>query len=243
MRVPFLLVLPILTACAKPAPPETAPASSSSATATAPAARAQRDTVTVRDVELERRIARLELRLMEKEAQVEELQTRLSDSHDEIVRTLAKLRGNTSRAEAASGMAEADVALQALRSAAGAQAPEVSQATRLAQQSRAEFNNDNFGGALYLANQAKALATSARGRLGGGRGAVRPGEAHFAVPIRLRIASRGNVREGPGTSFAVAFSLDAGTTVSAFSFLEDWIRITDDGGRSGWIFRSLVARP
>lgn len=241
MRVPLLLLLPILTACAKSAPPGTAPASSPSAPTTQ--ARTQRDTVTVRDPELERRIARLELRLMEKEAQVEELQTRLADSRDEIVRTLAKLRGNTSRAEAASGMAEADVALQALRSAGGGQAPELNQATRMAQQSRAEFDNENFGGALYLANQAKQLATSARGRLAGGRAAPRPGETHFAVPIRLRIANRGNVREGPGTSFAVAFSIDGGATVTGFSFLEDWIRITDDGGRSGWIFRSLIARP
>jgi uncharacterized coiled-coil protein SlyX len=240
MRVPLLLVLPILTACAKPAH-ETAPAASPSATTTQ--ARTRPDTVTVRDPELERRVARLELRLLEKEAQVEELQTRLADSRDEIVRTLAKLRGNTSRAEAASGMAEADVALQALRSAGGGQAPELNQATRLAQQSRTEFDNDNFGGALYLANEAKAMATSARGRLAGGRGSTRPGEAHFAVPIRLRIATRGNVREGPGTSFAVAFSIDGGSTVTAFSFLEDWIRITDDGGRSGWIFRSLIARP
>lgn len=239
-----LLVL-VLTACGRSAPRE-APAPVPATTAARPSAptSVRRDTVVIRDPELERRIARLELRLLEKEAQVEELQTRLEDSRDQIVRTMARLRGNTSRAEAASGMAEADVALQALRAAGGAQAPELAQAVRLSQQSTAEFNTENYGGALYLANEAKALASAARGRMAGGaRAGVRPGETLFAVPVRLGIATRGNVREGPGTSFPVAFSLDRGATVTGFGFTDDWVRITDDGGRSGWIHRSLLARP
>lgn len=246
MRRHLLLVV-LLTACGRSAPREApAPVAATATKAARPTAPAgvRRDTVVLRDPELERRIARLELRLLEKEAQVEELQTRLADSRDQIVRTMARLRGNTSRAEAASGMAEADVALQALRAAGGAQTPELAQAVRLSQQSTAEFNSENYGGALYLANEAKAVATSARGRMAGGaRSGLRPGEALFAVPVRLSIAARGNVREGPGASFPVAFALDRGTTVTAFGFTDDWVRITDDGGRSGWIHRSLVVRP
>jgi SH3-like domain-containing protein len=32
-------------------------------------------------------------------------------------------------------------------------------------------------------------------------------------------------------------------TVTGYSYADEWIRISDDGGRVGWIFRSLVARP
>lgn len=207
--------------------------------------RAVRETVTVRDPDLERRAARLELRVIEKETQVEELTTRLEDARDEVVRTMAKLQTAASRAEAASGMAEAEVALQSLRTnAAGQQVPEISQVQKLVQQSSAEFNKQNFGGALYLAEQAKALAGEGRTRLAGAaRGSARPGETAFAVPIRLRVASRGNVREGPGTNYTVAFSVDAGAQITGFSYVEDWVRVSDDQGRSGWIFRSLVARP
>lgn len=238
----FVAAVAIVAACssAKPEPassPQTSPARPASR-------RIVRETVTVRDPELERRVGRLELRLMEKETHVEELQRRLEDARDEVVRTMARLETFASRAEAASGMAEADVALQALRSSAGSsQTPELGQAARLVQQSNTEFDKKNFGGALYLANQAKALAGAGRVRLGAGRTAMRPGETPFAVPVRLKVASRGNVRDGPGTTFAVAFAVESGNTVTGFSYTDEWVRVTDDSGRSGWIFRSLITRP
>lgn len=227
----------LTVACSSAKKPDPAP------TPTRP--RVVRDTVEVRDPDLERRATRLELRVIEKETQVDELETRLEDARDEVVRTMAKLQTIASRAEAASTMAEADVALQSLRtSAAGQQLPEIDQVTRLVQQSNAEFNKQNFGGALYLANQAKSIAGTGRARVAAGnRGAARPGETQFALPIRLKVASRGNVREGPGTNFAIVFSVDPNDALTGYSYTDDWVRVSDDQGRSGWIFRNLVARP
>jgi hypothetical protein len=244
-RAPFLIAAALLAACSS-AKPESVPApASSSGPAQVPQTRVVRETVTVRDPDLERRLSRVELRLMERETQVEELQTRLDDARDEVVRTMAKLQTLASRAEAASAMAEADVALQTLRSSEGSrQLQEMAQATRFVQQSTAEFSKQNYGGALYLANQAKTAAVAGRSRLAGGnRGAARPGETPFALPVRLRVASRGNVREGPGTNFPVAFPVESGGQLTGFSYTDDWIRVSDDGGRSGWIFRTLIARP
>ena len=100
------------------------------------------------------------------------------------------------------------------------------------------------GGSLYLANQAKTLASSYRGRLAvAGRESARPGETPFAVPLKLVTTTRGNVRGGPGTNFPIVFAADSGTTLTGYSYLEEWIRISDDGGRGGWIFRTLVSRP
>jgi uncharacterized coiled-coil protein SlyX len=196
---------------------------------------------TAADAALERRIAELELRLLEKEAEVEELEQRLDDTRGEVVRTMAKLQTVASRAEAASGMAEAEIALQSLKGSSK-HSPEVAQVSALVRQSSAEFNKQNYGGALYLAGQAKALAGGARGRISDNSAASRPGETAFAVPLRLKATGRGNVREGPGTNFSVAFSLESGSTLTGYSYVEDWIRVSDDGGRSGWIFRSLVTR-
>ena len=232
-------------ACSKPQTPEpAAPAPAPSSVGAPTRARVVRDTVTVRDPELERRLGRAELRVMEKEAQVAELQSRLDDARDEVVRTMAKLETLNSRAEAASGMAEADVAIQALRSAGGTQSPELSQATALIRRSNAEFEKRNFGGALYLANQARAFALAGRSRLAGSaRTPARAGEVPFAVPLRLKVTGRGNVREGPATTFAVAFAVEGGTELTGMSVADDWIRVVDDSGRSGWIFRTLVGRP
>lgn len=207
---------------------------------------ASRDTVVVRDPELDRRLSRLELRVIEKETQVDELQTRLDDARDEVVRTMAKLQTLASRAEAASAMAEADVALQALRSSTGSQSiPETGQAAKLMDYSTTEFNKQNFGGALYLANQAKANIASARSRLAGGNraGGMRQGETPFALPIRVKVDSRGNVREGPGTNFAVVFTADPGDMLTGYSYSDEWVRVSDEGGRSGWIIRTVLTRP
>lgn len=242
MRSILLFILAVISAaCAsKPASPPVEGA----APARPPSTRVVRETVTVRDPELERRLSRSELRVMEKEAQVAELQTRLEDARDEVVRTMAKLQTLASRAEAASAMAEADVALQSLRNAEGArQLPELAQVTKFVQQSTAEFNKQNYGGALYLADQAKTTATAARARLSSGARALRSGETQFAVPVRLKVGSRGNVREGPGTSFAVVFAVESGNALTGFSYTDEWVRVIDDAGRGGWIFRALVTRP
>jgi uncharacterized coiled-coil protein SlyX len=241
---PLLVTVFVCAACAGQKPAAATPPQ----VVTPPTTRVERAkpetvTVTVRDPELDRRVARLELQALEREAQIAELETRLGDTRDEVVRTMAKLQSLSSRAEAASGIAEAEVAVGTLRSRVGAQHPDVVEATRLVQQGSSEFSKSNFGGAFYLASQAKARATAARGRLGVAAAAPRPGEVLFAVPIRIKTVSRGNVREGPGTNTAVAFAVESGAQLSAFSMTDDWIRVTDDGGRSGWIFRTLVIKP
>lgn len=238
----LILLLPVIAAC-RSSGPQAPPSGSAPAQAATATPRVVRETVTVRDAEMERRLHRAELRVLEKEAQVEVLETRLEDARDEVVRTMARLETLSSRAEAASGMAEADVAMQALRAAGGAQSPEMQQAALLSRRSSAEFGKRNFGGALYLASQARAFAIAGRARLVSGRGALRPGETLFAVPVRLRAAGRGNVREGPGTGHPVAFPVEGGAQLTGLSYTDEWVRVVDDNGRSGWIFRSLVARP
>ena len=199
-----------------------------------------RDTVRVRDPEVESRVARLELQLLEKDAQIGELESRLEEARDQVVRAMAKLQTASSRAEAASGMAEAELAIQSRQRAGGTRAgPDVAQAKRLMQQSTDAFNKGNFGGALYLANQAKLVAAPARA-LSGER-SVR-GEVSFASPVTLKLTGRSNVRDGPGPGFKVAFTLDGGAEVTGYSYTEGWIRISDATGRGGWISRSLIGR-
>ena len=196
-------------------------------------------------IDLEKRIGRLELSLMAKEAQVDVLQTQLEETRQEVVRAMAKLQSLASRAEAASAIAEAEVAIQPLTAAPGQTTPpEANQASRLLRESSAEFDKENYGGALYLANQSKAMAGAARGRLSAGeRGAQRPGETAFALPISLKASGRGNVRAGPGTGSRIEFAVEPGDDLIGYSYVDEWIRIGAEDGRSGWIFRSLVARP
>lgn len=210
-------------------------------------ARARVDTVVksvpVRDPELEQRIARLELRVLERSAEVEQLQSRLDEARREVVRAMAKLQTAATRAEAASGIAEAELALQTLERAA-AQAPEIAQTRQLLRAASEEFERQNYGGALYLATQAKGVAIGGQNRVAAaaGRESLRPGEVLFALPLRLETQGRANVREGPGTNFKILFTVEPGTAVTGFAFVDQWVRIGEDGGRSGWVFYNLVGR-
>ena len=223
-----------LTACASQAP-EVAPRP---ARDTAAAVRVTRDTA------LEQRAARLQLRLLEGDAQLDELQARLDEARQEVVRAMAKLQTVASRAEAASAIAEGEIAVQSLR-AAGAPPPatDLAQAAKLLQQAGAEFAKQNYGGALYLANQAKRVAGASKSRLGDeGRAPLRPGEVLFAVPVQLQATARGNVREGPGGAYKVVFTVDPGAALTGYSYVDQWVRIADDNGRGGWMFLSLIGR-
>lgn len=214
---------------AQPQPTVEAPAASE------PAPR----TVVVRDPELEQKLARSELLLLEKQAQVEDLRARLDDARQEVVRAMGRQQSQASRAEAASAMAEAEIALQSL-TAAGA-GPGAQEVGRLLQLANAEFERQNYAGAAYLAGQAKGAAFSARGQPDSpDRGPLRAGERPFASPLKLKTTTGANVREGPGGTFRILFTLPAGTSVTAHSLTDQWVRITDATGRAGWIHQGLI---
>jgi hypothetical protein len=197
---------------------------------------------TVADPDTRQRLSELEAEVLARDARIQVLEDQLEEAYREVVRNLARSQTVASRAEAASGMAEAELALRTLRSAAGRRpAPEIAQAERWLQQSNGEFQNDNFGGALYLASQARLVAAQGTDRFSRmERESLRPGETAFQVPVRLRSTTRANVRDGPGTTYRVLFTLEANQPVTGSSYVGGWVRVTDAQGRSGWIARSLV---
>lgn len=206
----------------------------------------RRQPAAAHDTALESRAARLELKVLEQDAQVTELQSRLDDARREVVRTMAKLQSLATRAEAASGMAEAEIALQALRSANGNKAgasPEYGQGTALLQLATTEFDQQNYAGALYLATEAKSAAAAGQGRVSGDdRSATRKGEVPFALPLPLQTTGRANVREGPGANFKILFTLETGVPIVAYSYVDQWVRIKDGSDRPGWIHQTLIDR-
>ena len=203
------------------------------------------DTVEVRaepDLQLEQRVANLQLLVLERTAQVMDLERQLEAARQETVRAMARLQTLASRAEAASVMAEAEIALEAMTRAAGnEEMPAAAQARRLLALSTTEFANENYGGALYLASQARQMARMGEVRLtSGDEGGRQQGEVLFALPLMLETARRSNVRSGPGVGFDVLFTLDPAMPVVGHSHTDRWVRITDDQGRGGWIFHNLV---
>ncbi len=215
----------MLGGCASaPPPPPSAPAS--------PAAGLPAETDAARS------IAQLRLRLLEQQIQNAELQKKLDDAIQEVIRANAQLQSVESRAQAASTLAEAEVALSTMDAAAPR--PEITQAEELLQMSAAEFDNENYGGSLYLTTQAKSLIAVASEQVSGADRPALPGEEPFAVPLPLRAVTRTNVREGPGTEFEVLFVVSPNVALVGQTYKDPWVRIRDERGRTGWIFHSLI---
>jgi hypothetical protein len=201
------------------------------------------DTVTVAgrpDPAQEQRMAVLQLRLLEKDAVTDDLQGRLDDAMREVVRAMAKLQSLATRAEAASAMAEAEVSTRQLRTAGTQGAADATRAQQLMALSNTEFQQQNYGGAVYLANQAKSVASTGGGRLSGAGADARPGETAFAIPLNLEVSQASNVREGPAARFAVVFRVERGAHLTGQSYVEAWVRVQDDAGKTGWIYSTAL---
>jgi hypothetical protein len=192
------------------------------------------------------RLARLQLQLWEKELQVKLLTEKLEAAIVEVVRAMAKLRGMESRAEAASNLAEAEVALNLLqrRGAGSERGGEVRQAQQLLRMAAEEFKKENYGGTLYLANQAKALIKGGQVQTGSPESPpMLEGELSFSLPVPLKALAKSNVREGPGASSKVVYVVEAGARLTGHSYRAPWVRVRSDDGRWGWIFYNLIGPP
>lgn len=190
-------------------------------------------------------LARLRLLLLERDAQLKALTQKLDSAILEVVRALAKLRSLESKAEAATNLAEAEIAVRMLGQGPPApdKDPEVAQAEQLVKLGAEEFRKDNYSGALYLSSQAKSLIRGGQARsLGSDTMPKVDGEVPFSLPLPLRLVARGQVRQGPGPSFTVTFVLPPGAPVIGHSYKGLWVRIRGDDGRSGWVFYDAVGQ-
>ena len=202
---------------------------------------------------LEEENGKLKLLLLEKETQLKEMAARQASLHmkldeaiQEVVRTKARLRSLESRAEAASNMAETEVALKMLKSQRpdAADSPEIAQAEQLLKMSSQEFRNENYGGALYLAGQAKDHIRLSQTQPQAGeerRVQLLPGEVPFALPLDLRVIKASNVREGPGLDYKVVATVAPGSSLKAYSYKDQWVRVEGENRLRGWIFQNLVS--
>ncbi len=202
---------------------------------------------------LEQEIAQMKVQALEQEALINDLrfkskrqQKNLDAAIADVVRAKAKLRSLDSKAEAATTVAEAEIALKALQSRAASNnwmaLDEITVAEHLLGQSAQEFNADNYGGALYLANRTKNHVRAAQDRLSG-LANLNPvaGETTFAQPVPLKVIKTSNLRAGPGLTHQIIAELQTGTRVTGFSYKGGWIHVEVAADKSGWIFQTLVS--
>lgn len=202
--------------------------------------------------DLGRKAADLEIRMLQKEAMINELnrrvnlqQKQLDDAITEVVRTKSKLRSIESKAETASTIAETEIAVKSMRGRIADTDQEgmetLLKAEQLLKLSTREFKAQNYGGALYLAVQSKNQVSAGDRRLQGrDESAPVAGEVPFDQPLQLKLTKNSNLREGPGFNQKVRATLTAGAAIIGYSYKENWIRVDTEGGMTGWVHQTLV---
>jgi hypothetical protein len=204
---------------------------------------------------LENEIAGLNLKILEYEALVQDMlrrseveQTRLDAAIVEVVRAKAKMRSLESKAEAASTLAEAEIAVKALKSrglpAEDSFAREIAAIDQLLTMGVNEFKSQNYGGALFLANQTKEQVLVVQRRLDRHtESAAVEGESLLLQSLPLKLLKNTNLREGPGLDWKIVVTLDQGTPVVGYAFKGNWIRVETRDGIEGWVYQDLVGAP
>jgi hypothetical protein len=202
--------------------------------------------------EAQRELNRAQLRLLEENARGAAARKRLQsqgkmldEAVQEVVRAKAKLRTIESRAEAASTMAEAEIAIRAMRKSLAADSGDhlanLERADEFIKMSTREFKNENYAGALYLAGQARSHINAIQmSRAQGETAALQPGEVAFSQPLPLKIIKRCNIRRTPDLKGPVIDVLETGTLVVGYAHKDNWIRIHTEAGHAGWVYQALV---
>jgi hypothetical protein len=193
--------------------------------------------------DLEEKLARMHLQTLEKDAEIRALNQKLEAAILEVVRAMAKLRGLSGRAEAASNLAETEIALKSLPAepALRPKDSDLLQAQQLLRMATEEFRKQNYDGTVYLTNQVKTLIKPRNDRpVRAGDLAKTDGEQALSPVLALRASNRSNVREAPATTAKVLFVVQRGTPLSAVSYSGVWVRVKTDDGRSGWVHYSLI---
>jgi uncharacterized protein YgiM (DUF1202 family) len=205
--------------------------------------------------ELKKTISSLNLRLLDLESTAHELQRRTESQQQrleaaivEVVRAKAKLRSIESKAEAVSTLAEAEIAVRDLKGRLSGldklAIEEVETAEQLLSMSADAFKDQNFGGALYLANQSKARVRAIQTQLNKiPEGAGVSGETPFSYPLTLKVIKKSNVRQHPGLTEKIIALLDSGSLVTGYGYKDNWVHIETQEGIKGWIFQTLIAAP
>jgi hypothetical protein len=175
--------------------------------------------------------------------QVATQQAEFDQAIAEVVRSKSKVRSLESKAQAASDLAEAEIALKGLRAQfpEGGEPAALVQAQELLKLGGTEFKSGNYGGSLYVTSQARAKLRLAEVQVRI-RNSLAPvdGEVRFATPVDLQLTRTSNLREAPSLDAEVLATLPQGTALRGYSYKGSWVRVETGESVAGWVFQGLV---
>jgi len=164
----------------------------------------------------------------------------LQETTREAARAKVKLRRLATQVDAASYLAEVEVALQSQRTSPGAStnAPLLALAQGLLEATAAPFAQGDYGSVMDRTAQAEQLGNVAADNQvrSGSRPRPRaPGEVAFQVAISLKVTIDSNLRRQPLPKSPIVSVLRKDSPLVAHAWKGNWMRVETADGRSGWV--------
>jgi uncharacterized protein YgiM (DUF1202 family) len=187
------------------------------------------------------KVESLEQKLLSKQDEIKKFLLAQHQKNREVVRTKAKLRSHSSKAETVANIAEVKTVLKAVadiemneRLQHAAQESE-----RVIAMSIEALQRESVDKAFNLSNKAQQLIQPIRTFQG--VNVFKNGlDIVFIVPFTMKVLLSCNVRRGPGVKNTVLFTLESGTQIKALTYSKNWIQIEDETLRKGWVYYKLL---
>jgi uncharacterized protein YgiM (DUF1202 family) len=164
---------------------------------------------------------------------VESLRADLAQAEEALVIAESGLRGNHSRADAVSSLAEARIQVQRAGERAPWRGPEIEEARQKLQEAARQVEEGNYGSALFFVYRAQRIAEAVE---------VEARRVQRQPGVQFVEASRINMRSGPSTNDPVLRTLEQGTPVFAERNHAGWTLVRAETGDVGWVHRSLLRK-
>jgi predicted GNAT family N-acyltransferase len=197
-------------------------------------------------------IDRLRQLLAEKEALIRSQQARQQEQAKELQATTreasraqVKLSRLATQPDAASTLAEVEVAMETLKSVKTTvpQRAMQAQAQKLLDAANAAYEKGDFATAVDRATQSREILDMLQG-LRAMKTTRNRVTVTFQAPIPLRTRIDSNLRQLPRGNAKILSVLKKDTALMAQAYRGPWLRIQTEDGRTGWVFNRLVeARP
>ena len=167
------------------------------------------------------------------EREHERLKADLHQAEEAMVAIESGQRGDHTRANAVSAIAEARIALERAGRRASWRADEIREAEGKLEAADRQLRAGHFGSAVFFASRAQRVADALHREA---RLVESSGNVRF---VRVR---RLNLRAEPSKAGSVLVVLPQGTPVFSERAEGDWALVRTADGKVGWVFASLLSR-
>lgn len=191
-------------------------------------------------------LAEKELLIRSQQAQQREQTEVLQASSLQASRAQLKLSRLATQPEAASALAEVEVAMAAMHPSDAA-APEddlLLQAQSFLAAANAAYTNNDFATSMQRATQAAEIIDMVKARHSRKASGTPRVTVAFQTGIPLRTLTDCNLRQLPRGNAKILGILKKDAALTALAYRGNWLRIQSEDGRRGWVLGTLLeARP